>query len=76
MNGTWLCGAEGMRGYRICYILVSRNLFVKRGRRQILFHICDALRDFGSFAQFKKRENTHDRVLLLVKLQAKSLQLY
>ena len=50
MYGTWLCGAEGVRGYRIYYFLVSRNLFVKRGRRQILFDICDALRNFGSFA--------------------------
>ena len=38
--------------------------------------ICDALRNFVSFEQFKKRENTHGGVLLLVKLQAKSLQLY
>ena len=29
---------------------------------------CDALRDLGSFVQFKKRENTHGGVLLLAKL--------
>ena len=33
--------------------------------------ICDALRDLVPFVQFKKRENTHGRVLLLLKLQAK-----
>ena len=27
---------------------------------------CDALRDLGQFAQFKKRENTHEGVLHLV----------
>ena len=36
--------------------------------------ICDALRDLVPFVQFKK--NTHGGVLLLVKLQAKILQLY
>ena len=35
--------------------------------------ICDALRDLVPFVQFKKRENTHGRVLLLLKLQAKSV---
>ena len=38
--------------------------------------MCDALRNLVEFAQFKKRENPHGRVLLLVKLQAFSLQLY
>ena len=38
--------------------------------------ICDALRDLVSFVQFKKRENTHGGVLLLVKLEeAKSATL-
>ena len=32
--------------------------------------VCDALRDLAPFVQFKKRENTHGEVLLLVKLQA------
>ena len=32
--------------------------------------IYDALRDLVPFVQFKKRENTHGGVLLLVKLQA------
>ena len=32
---------------------------------------CDALRDLVPFVQFKKRENTHEGVLLLVKFQAK-----
>ena len=35
--------------------------------------ICDALRHLVPFVQFKKRENTHGRVLLLLKLQAKSV---
>ena len=34
--------------------------------------ICDALRDLVPFVQFKKLECTHEGVLLLVKLQAKS----
>ena len=34
-----------------------------------LTSICDALCDLVSFVQFKKRENTHGGVLLLVKLQ-------
>ena len=38
--------------------------------------MCDALRDLVPFVQFKKRENTYGGVLLLVKLQAFSLQLY
>ena len=29
-----------------------------------------ALHDLGSSVQFKKRENTHEGVLLLIKLQA------
>ena len=38
---------------------------------------CDALRDLVPFVQFKNRaKNTYGGVLLLVKLQAKSLQLY
>ena len=37
---------------------------------------CDVLRDLVPFAQFKKPENTHGGVLLLVKMQAFSLQLY
>ena len=38
--------------------------------------ICNILCDLVPFAQFKKRENTHGRVLLLVKLQDFRLQLY
>ena len=34
--------------------------------------ICDALRDLVPFVQFKKLEYTHEGVLLLVKLHAKS----
>ena len=34
--------------------------------------ICDALRELVPFVQFKKRENTHGRVLILVKLQAEA----
>ena len=37
---------------------------------------CDALRNLVPFVQFKKRENTHGGVLLLVKLQAFRLQLF
>ena len=33
-------------------------------------NIYDALRDLIPFVQFKKRENTHGGVLLLVKVQA------
>ena len=32
-------------------------------------YICDVLRDLVPFVQFKRRENTHGEVLLLVKLQ-------
>ena len=35
--------------------------------------ITDALRDLVLFVQFKKRENTHGGVLLLVKLQAEAI---
>ena len=34
--------------------------------------ICGALRDLVLFVQFKKRENTHEGALLVVKLQASS----
>ena len=34
--------------------------------------ISDALRDLVTFVQFKKRENTHGGVLLLVVLQAEA----
>ena len=37
--------------------------------------MCDVLRDLGPFAQFKKREK-HAWVILLVKLQALTLQPY
>ena len=36
----------------------------------------DVLSDLVPFMQFKKRENTHGGVLLLVKLQTKNLYLY
>ena len=32
-------------------------------------NICDALRDYVQFLQFKKVKNTHGEVLLLVNLQ-------
>ena len=38
--------------------------------------ICDALRDLVPFVQYKKCEKHHAGALLLVKLQAESLQLY
>ena len=38
-------------------------------------YACAALRDLVPFVQYKKRENTHGRVLLLVKLQANTLPL-
>ena len=37
---------------------------------------CDVFRDLLPSAQFKKHENTHGGVLLLVKMQAFSLQRY
>ena len=37
---------------------------------------CVALRDLLPFVQFKNMKNTHGGVLLLVKLQTKSLQLH
>ena len=43
-----------------------QNLF------KIFVRICDALRNLVPFLQFKKHEIMHGRVLLLVKLQAKS----
>ena len=39
---------------------------------QVFEKICGALRDLVPFVQFKKRESTHGRVLLLVKLQAEA----
>ena len=36
--------------------------------------ICDALGNLVPFVQFKKRENTHEGVLLFVKLQPEFLQ--
>ena len=52
----------------------ARTLFTQllRTASSVLTHskaICDVLRDLVPFAQFKKRENTHGGVLLLVKLQ-------
>ena len=38
--------------------------------------ICNVLRDLVPFVQFKKRENTHVGVLILLTLQTNSLQLY
>ena len=38
--------------------------------------ICDTLNNLVSFLRFKTRENAHAGVLLLVKMQAFSLQLY
>ena len=40
----------------------------------MLILIVDALRNLVPFAQFKKRENIHGGVLLLVKLQATLLK--
>ena len=40
----------------------------------MLILIVDALRNLVAFAQFKKRENIHGGVLLLVKLQATLLK--
>ena len=36
---------------------------------QCIFIIRDVLRELVSFVQFKKRENTHEGVLLLIKMQ-------
>ena len=44
-----------------------------RGNRRVFLldvDICDVLRNLVPLVQFKKRENTHGGVLLLVKLQA------
>ena len=49
---------------------INRNILVLQAI------ICDVLRDLVPFVQFKKRENTHGGLLLLLKLQAFSLQLY
>ena len=49
---------------------INRNILVLQAIT------CDVLRDLVPFVQFKKRENTHGGLLLLLKLQAFSLQLY
>ena len=49
---------------------INRNILVLQAI------ICDVLRDLVPFVQFKKRENTHGGLLLLLKLHAFRLQLY
>ena len=56
----------GTSQYTYFSILRSQNIIV----------ICDVLRNLITFVPFKKRENTHGGVLLLVKLLTFSLQLY
>ena len=46
-------------------ILRRHHLFQIKIKKPVI--ICDALRDLVAFVQFKKRKNTHGRVLLLVK---------
>ena len=48
---------------------VSKLLDKLQGWLYIYELICGALRDLVPFVQFKRRENTHGGVLLLVKLQ-------
>ena len=57
----------------MCIMQVSRIAIQKLGkhtRQSPLTPVlqCDVLHDLVPFVQFKKRENTHGRVLLLVKL--------
>ena len=47
-----------------------------RGSISLYLDECDALHGLVPFVRFKKRENTYGGVVPLVKLQAKSLQLY
>ena len=49
----------------------NTRLFSKNRNRNFR-HKCGALRDLVLFAQFKKYENTHGGVLILVKLQAEA----
>ena len=53
-------------GTKLYYCVVRLTYPFKEG---------DALSDLVPFMQYKKRENTHGGVLLLLKLPAKSLQL-
>ena len=48
----------------------------KKGVKVSDMYLCDALRNLVPFFQSKKLEKIHGGALLLVKLQAKSLQLY
>ena len=52
------------------------KIFILGNSRHCGSIICDVLRDLISFVHFKKRENIHGGVLLLVKLESKNLQLY
>ena len=58
----------------------SLRIFYLRENSFVFCHIqvfiFDALHGLVPFVQFKERENTHGRVSLLIKLQAKNLQLY
>ena len=45
-------------------LIENTKVFREAFRKTCL--ICDALRDLVPFAPFKKRENTHERVLILV----------
>ena len=70
-NEMWLCLPER---------LFFRNIYITNNVRFAMYEVfplslsesfsnCDVLRDLVSFVQFKKRENTHGGVLLLLKLQ-------
>ena len=50
----------------------TKSTVMRASRRPTIYiaHICGALRDLVPLVQFKKRENTHGGVLILVKLQA------
>ena len=45
---------------------------MKKNDKRNFINICDALRNLVPFVQFKKCENTHGGMLLLVKFQFKS----
>ena len=61
--------AASNRHFKVNFILKYMTVLISLKK-------CDALRDLGPFVPFKKHKNTHGRVILLLKLQAKSVHFY
>ena len=59
------------KGLTVLGLLLTQNIllfeqFIENNFYQLRLIFCDALRDLIPFVQFKKRENTHRELLLLL----------